>query len=252
MTILWNFFFWSILSSKCCSCLSVKSIIVTSFRLSSADAINVIIPYFFYSKGDQKDSHKRVPITAKLITNLLKKAGADHVMIIEPHTPQLEGFFGTPVDALKVYHLKIAYNFSLNCLKSCEKWDHFELDIWKNVARGADWAAIQSALSISCIFRYGMSRDTKWAQSTADFEVLYFVFSAFCLVVWNFAATFNPIKKRGKIQKLLYCFRLNRNFAIGSAKILPTGTSMLLSRQTKEALKDALQWPMIWFWTLHW
>ena len=73
-----------------------------NFRLSSAEAINVIIPYFFYSKGDQKDSHKRVPITAKLITTLLKKAGASHVMIIEPHTPQLEGFFETPVDALKV------------------------------------------------------------------------------------------------------------------------------------------------------
>ena len=54
------------------------------------------------SKGDQKDAFKRVPITAKLVTNLLKKAGVSNVMIIEPHTPQLEGFFDTPVDALKV------------------------------------------------------------------------------------------------------------------------------------------------------
>lgn len=76
--------------------------LINAFKLSSASAINIIIPYFFYSKGDQKDSHKRVPITAKLITTLLKKAGAHHVMIIEPHTPQLEGFFETPVDALKV------------------------------------------------------------------------------------------------------------------------------------------------------
>ena len=72
------------------------------FRLASIKVINVIIPFFFYSKGDQKDSHKRVPITAKLVADLLRKAGASHVMIIEPHTPQLEGFFGTPVDALKV------------------------------------------------------------------------------------------------------------------------------------------------------
>lgn len=76
--------------------------LINAFKLSSASAINVIIPYFFYSKGDKKDSHKRVPITAKLITTLLKRAGAHHVMIIEPHTPQLEGFFETPVDALKV------------------------------------------------------------------------------------------------------------------------------------------------------
>ena len=75
------------------------------FRLASIKVINVIIPFFFYSKGDQKDSHKRVPITAKLVADLLRKAGASHVMIIEPHTPQLEGFFGTPVDALKVAFL---------------------------------------------------------------------------------------------------------------------------------------------------
>ena len=73
--------------------------------------INVIIPYFFYSKGDQKDSHKRVPITAKLVADLLRKAGASHVMIIEPHTPQLEGFFGTPVDALKVYNFSFFKSF---------------------------------------------------------------------------------------------------------------------------------------------
>ena len=71
------------------------------YRLSSADLITAVIPYFFYSKGDQKDAFKRVPITAKLVTNLLKKAGVSNVMIIEPHTPQLEGFFDTPVDALK-------------------------------------------------------------------------------------------------------------------------------------------------------
>ena len=74
----------------------------------------MVIPYFFYSKGDQKDSHKRVPITAKLITTLLKRAGAHHVMIIEPHTPQLEGFFETPVDALKV---KFYANFRKTRLK---------------------------------------------------------------------------------------------------------------------------------------
>jgi len=76
--------------------------LINAFKLASIKVINVIIPYFFYSKGDQKDSHKRVPITAKLVADLLRKAGASHVMIIEPHTPQLEGFFGTPVDALKV------------------------------------------------------------------------------------------------------------------------------------------------------
>jgi len=79
--------------------------LINAFKLSSANQIVAVIPYFFYSKGDQKDSFKRVPITAKLVTNLLKKAGASHVMIMDPHTPQLEGFFDAPVDALKVHAL---------------------------------------------------------------------------------------------------------------------------------------------------
>ena len=45
--------------------------IFLNFRLSSASAINIIIPYFFYSKGDQKDSHKRVPITGKSFSEAL-------------------------------------------------------------------------------------------------------------------------------------------------------------------------------------
>jgi ribose-phosphate pyrophosphokinase len=69
------------------------------------NCINVVVPFFWYSKGDKKDSYKRVPITAKLVTNLIRKAGANHVMIIDPHTPQMEGFFETPIDALKVSFL---------------------------------------------------------------------------------------------------------------------------------------------------
>lgn len=62
-----------------------------------------MIMYYFmiYSKGDQKDGN-RVPISSKLVADLLKKAGASYVMMLDPHTPQVEGFFDTPVDAVKV------------------------------------------------------------------------------------------------------------------------------------------------------
>ena len=43
-----------------------------------------------------------MPIASKLVADLLKKAGAGHVMMLDPHTPQLEGFFDAPVDAVKV------------------------------------------------------------------------------------------------------------------------------------------------------
>lgn len=76
--------------------------LINAFKLASVHRINVVTPYFFYSKGDQKSGSKRTPITAKLVADLIKRAGAHHVMMIDPHTPQIQGFFDKPVDALKV------------------------------------------------------------------------------------------------------------------------------------------------------
>lgn len=76
-------------------------LLINSCKLASAESITVITPYFPYSKGDQKSS-LRSPITAKLVANMLKRAGANHLMMMDPHSPQLEGFFDHPVDSLKV------------------------------------------------------------------------------------------------------------------------------------------------------
>ena len=76
-------------------------LIINSCRLASAQSITVITPYFPYSKGDQKSS-LRSPITAKLMANMIKKAGANQIMMLDAHSPQLEGFFDHPVDCLKV------------------------------------------------------------------------------------------------------------------------------------------------------
>jgi len=58
-----------------------------------------VIPYFGYARQDRKDEG-RVPITAKLVANLVTKAGADRVLAIDLHAPQLQGFFDIPVDHL--------------------------------------------------------------------------------------------------------------------------------------------------------
>jgi phosphoribosylpyrophosphate synthetase len=72
------------------------------------------------SKGDQKDG-QRVPISSKLVADLLKMAGAKHLMMLDPHTPQLEGFFGTPVDALKVSNnISVTWSHGSTC---CPKAD---------------------------------------------------------------------------------------------------------------------------------
>ncbi len=68
-------------------------------KRASAQRITAVIPYFGYARQDRKEEG-RVPITAKLVANLIAKAGADRVLAIDLHAPQLQGFFDIPVDHL--------------------------------------------------------------------------------------------------------------------------------------------------------
>lgn len=68
-------------------------------RRASATRITAVIPYFGYARQDRKDEG-RVPITAKLVANLITTAGADRVVAIDLHARQLQGFFDIPVDHL--------------------------------------------------------------------------------------------------------------------------------------------------------
>jgi len=68
-------------------------------RRASARRITAVIPYFGYARQDRKDEG-RVPITAKLVANIIAKAGADRVLAIDLHAAQVQGFFDIPVDHL--------------------------------------------------------------------------------------------------------------------------------------------------------
>ncbi len=68
-------------------------------RRASAKRITAVIPYFGYARQDRKDEG-RVPITAKLVANIISTAGADRVLAIDLHAAQLQGFFDIPVDHL--------------------------------------------------------------------------------------------------------------------------------------------------------
>ena len=70
-----------------------------SFKRASAERITTVIPYFGYARQDRKDEG-RVPITAKLVANLITRAGADRVLAMDLHTAQIQGFFDIPVDHL--------------------------------------------------------------------------------------------------------------------------------------------------------
>jgi len=74
-------------------------IFLDCLRRASAKRITAVIPYFGYARQDRKDEG-RVPITAKLVANLITTAGADRVLAIDLHAHQLQGFFDIPVDHL--------------------------------------------------------------------------------------------------------------------------------------------------------
>jgi len=74
-------------------------IMTDALRRSSANSITAIMPYFGYARQDRKAA-PRVPITAKLVANLLQTAGIDRVVTIDLHAGQIQGFFDIPVDNL--------------------------------------------------------------------------------------------------------------------------------------------------------
>ncbi|OHB69273.1 MAG: ribose-phosphate pyrophosphokinase [Planctomycetes bacterium RBG_13_63_9] len=74
-------------------------IMIDSFKRASAERITAVMPYFGYARQDRKDEG-RVPITAKLVANIITLAGANRVLAMDLHAAQIQGFFDIPVDHL--------------------------------------------------------------------------------------------------------------------------------------------------------
>ena len=74
-------------------------IMLDAFKRSSASRITAVVPYYGYARQDRKDK-PRVPITAKLVADLMVAAGADRILAVDLHAPQIQGFFNIPVDHL--------------------------------------------------------------------------------------------------------------------------------------------------------
>ena len=83
-------------------------IIIDALKRSSAQRITAVIPYFGYARQDRKDQ-PRVPITAKLVSNLLTTAGASRILTVDLHAGQIQGFFDIPVDHLFAVGVIIDY-----------------------------------------------------------------------------------------------------------------------------------------------
>ena len=74
-------------------------IMLDAFKRSSASRVTAVIPYYGYARQDRKDK-PRVPITSKLVADLITAAGADRVLTLDLHASQIQGFFNIPVDHL--------------------------------------------------------------------------------------------------------------------------------------------------------
>ena len=83
-------------------------IMIDALKRSSAQKINCVIPYFSYARSDKKDQ-PRVPITAKLIADVLTTAGANRMIALDLHSEQIQGFFNIPVDHLSTIPLFSRY-----------------------------------------------------------------------------------------------------------------------------------------------
>ncbi|HVF92313.1 MAG TPA: ribose-phosphate pyrophosphokinase [Blastocatellia bacterium] len=83
-------------------------IMLDAFRRSSAKRVTAVIPYYGYARKDRKD-RPRVPISAKLVANLITQAGADRVLLLDLHAGQIQGFFDIPADHLYAAPVLVGY-----------------------------------------------------------------------------------------------------------------------------------------------
>ena len=83
-------------------------IMIDAFKRASAGRITAVVPYYAYGRSDKKDQ-PRVPITARLIADLISVAGADRLLTMDLHQGQIQGFFNIPVDELTAVHLLSKY-----------------------------------------------------------------------------------------------------------------------------------------------
>jgi len=85
-------------------------IMIDALKRASAGRITAVVPYYAYGRSDKKDQ-PRVPITARLVANLIETAGADRLVTVDLHAGQIQGFFNIPVDELTALYM-ISHHFA--------------------------------------------------------------------------------------------------------------------------------------------
>src|SRR5882762_8665859 len=135
-------------------------IMVDAARRASADRITAVIPFFGYARQDRKDQ-PRVPITAKLVANLLCAAGVSRVLTMDLHAQQVQGFFDIPVDHL--YSLPVLIRHLRERLKR------------KTAVVSPDVGGLKMASAYSQALGANLAIVAKQRKSATETEVLYLI-----------------------------------------------------------------------------
>src|ERR1700737_4318384 len=135
-------------------------IMIDAARRASAYRITAVIPYFGYARQDRKDQ-PRVPITAKLVANLLHAAGANRVLTLDLHAQQVQGFFDIPVDHL--YSLPVLIKYLRQMLTG------------KTVVVSPDIGGLKMASAYADALGANLAIVAKERKSATETEALYLI-----------------------------------------------------------------------------
>ncbi|MEO8505485.1 MAG: ribose-phosphate pyrophosphokinase [Acidobacteriota bacterium] len=135
-------------------------IMLDAFKRSSASRVTAVIPYYGYARQDKKDQ-PRVPITAKLVADLISAAGADRILTMDLHASQIQGFFDVPVDHL------FAAPVLLDAIR--------ELEIPDLVIVSPDAGGVERARAIAKRLRAGLAILDKRRTGPNEAEVMHVI-----------------------------------------------------------------------------
>jgi ribose-phosphate pyrophosphokinase len=135
-------------------------IITDALQRASAARITAVLPFYGYGRQDRKDQ-PRVPITAKLVANLLVAAGTDRVLTLDLHAQQIQGFFDIPVDHLYASPVIVKYLIEKNLLNP--------------VVVSPDTGGLKMAAAYAKMLRAGLALVAKQRKGACDVEVLTMV-----------------------------------------------------------------------------
>ncbi len=191
-------------------------VLLDAFKRSSASRITAVLPYYGYARQDKKDK-PRVPITAKLVADLISRAGADRILTMDLHAPQIQGFFDIPVDHL------FAAPVLLDAIR--------ELDIPNLVIVSPDAGGVERARAIAKRLKVGLAIVDKRRVAPNEAEVMHVIGE---VDGKNVLIIDDIIDTAGTLQKTVEALSEK-----GAQRILAAGIHAVLSKPAIERIEDS-------------